>query len=386
MSHSMPSVDLSQTRQPNLYASSILPFVVAVLCVGLRFWCRWKNTAGLWFDDWLILASLGCGVGLTASLLWWIPRALGRHIQTFGPNATEEAYIGLFSCELTYTGVIVLVKFSILALYWRIFNKTNIKIPISILATAVCMWGIAVFLLTLLQCVPTRGLWDHSIDASCNVDSQKFLFAISIPNILIDVTLLVLPVPYILKLNTSSNHKKAIMSMFLLGGFVCIASIVRLVSVMTQGTDADVSWNWVNQAIWATVEADLAIVSACLPVLRPVWVIGRRKLFGSQPTNQSTDPPSWATPLKHSQASSWATRILKSDPDDNEDMRPFSTVSSYTEEGPQRYSTFDQARTKTTVAIPLSTLKKQGAYDKEGITVNRTWDVESNHHSHSNES
>lgn len=73
-----------------------------------------------------------------------IPRALGRHIQTFGPNATEEAYIGLFSCELTYTGVIVLVKFSILALYWRIFSKTNIKIPISILATGVCMWGIAV--------------------------------------------------------------------------------------------------------------------------------------------------------------------------------------------------------------------------------------------------
>jgi hypothetical protein len=30
---------------------------------------------------------------------------------------------------------------------------------------------------------------------------------------------------------------------------------------LTQGTDADISWNWVNQAIWATVEADLAIVS-----------------------------------------------------------------------------------------------------------------------------
>lgn len=58
MSHSMPSVDLSQTRQPSLYASSTIPFSIAFLCVGLRFWCRWKNTAGLWLDDWLILASL----------------------------------------------------------------------------------------------------------------------------------------------------------------------------------------------------------------------------------------------------------------------------------------------------------------------------------------
>ncbi|KAJ5622633.1 integral membrane protein [Penicillium herquei] len=123
MPYSLPraSVDLSETRQPNLYASSTIPLFIAFLCVGLRFWCRWRNAAGLWLDDWLILGSL-----------------------TFGPNATEDAYIGLFACELTYTGIVVLVKSSILALYWRIFNRTNIKIPIGILATVVSMWGIAV--------------------------------------------------------------------------------------------------------------------------------------------------------------------------------------------------------------------------------------------------
>ncbi|OGM47423.1 hypothetical protein ABOM_002560, partial [Aspergillus bombycis] len=91
-----------------------------------------------------------CGAGLTASLFWYvrIPRALGRHIQTFGPNATEKTYIGLFPCELTYTGAIVLVKFSILALCWRLFNRANTKIPNSILATGVCMWGLAVVSVT----------------------------------------------------------------------------------------------------------------------------------------------------------------------------------------------------------------------------------------------
>lgn len=56
----------------------------------------------------------------------------------------EEAYIELFSGELTYTDVIFLVKFSILTLYWCLFNRMNIKIPISILGTGVCMWGFAV--------------------------------------------------------------------------------------------------------------------------------------------------------------------------------------------------------------------------------------------------
>lgn len=87
------------------------------------------------------------------SINWWLigeltitglPRAIGKHIQAFGPNVVEDMFIGLFSSELTYTGVIVFVKFSILALYWRIFSKTNIKLPISILATFVFMWGTAV--------------------------------------------------------------------------------------------------------------------------------------------------------------------------------------------------------------------------------------------------
>ncbi|PYI15323.1 hypothetical protein BO99DRAFT_476386 [Aspergillus violaceofuscus CBS 115571] len=154
MSHSMFSVGLSQTRQPNSYASSTISFCMAFLCVGLRFWCCWKNTAGLWLDDWLILVSLTCGASLTASLLrckagpFGITRLLEtrswKSLQTVRRDATQRADIGLFSCGLPNTGIIVLVKCFILALYWRLLNRTNIKIPVSILATAICMWGIAV--------------------------------------------------------------------------------------------------------------------------------------------------------------------------------------------------------------------------------------------------
>lgn len=131
---------------------------------------------------------------------------------------------------------------------------------------------------------------------------------------------------------------------------------------------------------------DIDSIKACLPTLRPVWVAVRQTLFGSQPSNQSADTPAWATLSTRTQAPSWATRILKSNSDDNEDTRPFSTVSSHMEEGPHQYSKFDEPRTKTTVVIPLSTLKRQATNDEEGITVNRAWNVEYNHNSYSNES
>lgn len=77
-----------------------------------------------------------------------IPRGLGRHIETFSkPRADvlEDFFVSLFRAELTYTGVIVFVKFAILALYWRIFGQSvSIKIPIIVLSIVVFLWGAAV--------------------------------------------------------------------------------------------------------------------------------------------------------------------------------------------------------------------------------------------------
>ncbi|KAI1635178.1 hypothetical protein F4809DRAFT_615217 [Biscogniauxia mediterranea] len=310
--------------------------------------------------------------------LWWIPRGLGRHVWTFGPNVVEYFYIGLFTAELTYTGVIVFVKFSILALYWRIFNNTSIKVPVCILGSAVLMWGIAVFFLTLLQCIPTRGLWDKSIGASCDVDSQKFLFAISIPNILIDVTLLALPIPYVAQLHLSKSQKRIIISLFLLGGFVCVASIMRLVAVVTQGSDDDITWNIINQSIWATVEAYFAIISACLPTMRPVWIAVRQKNFTHISSEPSSGQAAIRTGSKKPIPHLWGTTILESRADE-EDTRPLSAVYGGTMDGSRRGSIRDLEQCGTSVgSIPLSNLEASRTQGMGAIKVENVWEVEYN--------
>ncbi|KAK8025419.1 hypothetical protein PG990_003242 [Apiospora arundinis] len=385
-SSTMPEVDLSENRQPDLYASSTIPMFFALLCVVLRFWCRWNKKAGFWLDDWLILCATLCGLGLMTNMLWWIPRGLGRHVQTFGPNVVEDVFIGLFTAELTYTGVIVFVKFSILALYWRIFrNSTSIKIPIAVMGSLVMMWGIAVFFLTLLQCIPTRGFWDKSINASCNVDSQKFLFAISIPNILIDVAILSLPVPYVKKLNVSTGQRRLVLSMFLLGGFVCIASVMRLVAVTTQKNDADVSWNIINQGIWAVVEADFAIISACLPTLRPVWLMLRPNRFSHVSSNK---PSSYHLSDRFQRLSkrraprTWGASILETKGDDyeEEDTKPFSAVpgTSGSEHDRNSYVQEPQgARLATVMSSPIDRRQvDEEAQDAGAIQVHSEWGVQ----------
>ncbi|KAI2777041.1 integral membrane protein [Daldinia loculata] len=373
---SLGSVDLSENRQPDLYAAITVCLFFALVSVALRFWCRWINQASFGLDDWLILFALASSFGLAVGQLWWIPRGLGRHVQTFGPNVVETFYICLFISEMTYTGAIVFVKFSILALYWRIFNKSgSIKLPITILTAAVLMWGLAVLFLTLLQCIPTRGIWDKTIEASCNVDSQKFLFAISIPNILVDVTILILPIPYVMHLNVTKSQKRAVITLFLLGGFVCVASIMRLVAVIIQKDDADISWNIVNQSIWATVEANFAIISGCLPTLRPVWIAIRKKSSHTEQSRSSYQHAAGTTPPRR-RPSSWATLILGSKANSEEDSLPFSAIHGPTED-PSRPGTVQELQMSSiATSIPLPDIPTRMIQSPDTIRIENTWDVE----------
>lgn len=73
-----------------------------------------------------------------------VNNGLGKHIWVAQPNAITIFLQGLFISEVCYTGVITTVKYSILALYWRLFKATQIRIPIYILTAMVTCWGLAV--------------------------------------------------------------------------------------------------------------------------------------------------------------------------------------------------------------------------------------------------
>lgn len=68
----------------------------------------------------------------------------------------------------------------------------------------------------------------------------------------------------------------------------CIISIIRLV-VLSRLSRADVTWNFVNSAIWSVAEPCIGVISACIPSLRPgfsVLVRGTTKALGSSQTGK----------------------------------------------------------------------------------------------------
>lgn len=126
-------------------------------------------------------------------------------------------------------------------------------------------------------------------------------------NVLTDLMLIILPLPYVWKLNAPLAQRIALAGMFvsavpsllpwtrlgkliahrflylqLLGCFVNVVSIVRLCILMSLNlSSSDVTFNFSEVVIWSVVEVNCGLICACLPSLRPAFTrLGLGRVFG----------------------------------------------------------------------------------------------------------
>lgn len=108
-------------------------------------------------------------------------------------------------------------KISILLFYIRIFSFRNFRILAYIVGGIVISHGIGVFFAAIFQCSPITYTWDKTIIGGSCFDQEAFYRYVSPPNIVTDVLILVMPLPYVWKLQTQVEQKVALTGVFLLG-------------------------------------------------------------------------------------------------------------------------------------------------------------------------
>lgn len=118
--------------------------------------------------------------------------------------------------------------------------------------------------------------WDGAYpgDYHC-VDVNSLVYAAGGCSIAQDLTVLVMPLPLILRLNTNWRRKVGITTMFSLGIFVLITSCVRLRFIVQFARSRNPTWDYVNTHLWSDLEAAVSIITASLPAiglyLATVW-------------------------------------------------------------------------------------------------------------------
>ncbi|KAF5964750.1 integral membrane protein [Fusarium coicis] len=251
-------------------------FSLAVLAVALRFLSRVVAKNPFWWDDWLSLTGLFMTGGFCACVLSCLPSlGLLRGEEPINNELLSHNAKGAYVAELFYYCNQLSLKFSILMFYWRVFASSNyIRRALYYVGLCIILWFISAFIVAALQCVPVQANWDPIAKQQPNVkcvDLNGFFFGTSIPNIVADLVLVLLPIPQVLQLKITLAQKCFVILFFLLGGFVVITSIVRL-QLITKVDFATFAVNWPveNSVIWTIVENCCGVVSVCLPSLRPI--------------------------------------------------------------------------------------------------------------------
>ncbi|KAL1999643.1 hypothetical protein VTN02DRAFT_4222 [Thermoascus thermophilus] len=202
---------------------------LALLAFVLRIFARRKRRVALGIDDYLCFVANTLMVGMLIELVIWCAiGGNGYHQSDLDAQTLQTFYKIFLSNQFTYFVLTPTVKISFVCFYRRVFTTSKFHRVTFALNCLMATWSAGIFLSCALQCRPLRAYWDRSIDGHC-FNGDLFIIVNQGFNVAMDFIILLLPIPMIWSLQRSWQDKLALNGVFAVGGFVCFASIYRIV-------------------------------------------------------------------------------------------------------------------------------------------------------------
>lgn len=181
-----------------------------------------------------------------------------------------------------------LVKLSILHFYLTIFGRKQVfRYATYVVMIFVLSFGIGLILQAFLICRPFAKNWDPTLPGTCGSSTASFL-ADGIINIVMDLTMILLPMPMVWQLQMSQQRKIALTIVFALGILyvvssdgsrsivlttsdrVCAITIIRVI-IAIQFNINDLTYDIAKVSIVTDLETCMGIIVACLPMFPPTF-------------------------------------------------------------------------------------------------------------------
>ncbi|CAL5872881.1 uncharacterized protein PFLUO_LOCUS7150 [Penicillium psychrofluorescens] len=175
--------------------------------------------------------------------------------------------------EFVYSCTIPAIKMSVIMFYHRLFPVPRFTYLLYFCTFLALGWFVGVMVFNLIQCHPYSYFWeqygDTGAQGSC-LDVEAYFMGNGIAEAITDFIILCAPFHEVWKLHMPTPQKLAVIGIFGLGAFACIAGALRCYAVALMTENMDITWNFGRGFIWSSIEPSLGIISACLPTLRPL--------------------------------------------------------------------------------------------------------------------
>ncbi|KAF4633433.1 hypothetical protein G7Y89_g4685 [Cudoniella acicularis] len=267
-----PPEFLAADRSGRLLSVSIAFGVLEIIFVSLYFYSHLMNKTSRGLDTYIMVPAFLCVFGNAISGFILVKYAgAGHHVVTVPMDKVLVWLKMQFAVIMMWAPSVSLPKLSVLCLYLRIFTTKTYRYAVYVLFGLIFVNWVADWILALCICTPIAYNWDKTIPGGHCIDENAVLTWVSVPNICFDLAILILPMPVIWKLNTSTTQKIGLTATFLTGSIGALTGILRFASFVTSDMALDITWYSVDDMSWCIVEPAMYLIASCLPSLRPLF-------------------------------------------------------------------------------------------------------------------
>ncbi|MCJ1264679.1 hypothetical protein MMC22_004553 [Lobaria immixta] len=275
---------IHEDRRPALTATLSVLSALSSIAVILRLAIRWRTRVRIGADDILIVIAWILGWGGFVCLYIAMQNGLGTHILAVTNQQFTALLKALIILAIRYQLAVMFTQLSIIFLYKRVFTLRTkwFRNTLYVLGALAVLCEIPVFFAGIFYCKPVKYAWDKTIKGGHCIDVQRVYTTATMLNLVVDVAIVVAPIKLIWSLHMTPSARWGVISIFLLGGFVCIINLIRFPHLINVPT-GDVTWANIPVSTWTEAEYHLGVISACLPCFRPIF----RSMKGIISTKQS---------------------------------------------------------------------------------------------------
>ncbi|KAF1847599.1 uncharacterized protein K460DRAFT_306970 [Cucurbitaria berberidis CBS 394.84] len=252
--------------------------VLSIVVVALRVYTRAFIVRNLGKDDGAMLAALLLTVAYLITIFVLRDNGMGFSGRVLKPEQMVNQIRTTLAIEIIYYFTINAIKVSILFFYLRIAAEKRFGHLCKGTVYFLGLFCIVCVICCLTQCIPLYKMWDLTgmVQGKC-INTTALFYTTSSVNIAIDIWILVLPITTLLKVRRPGREKLALIVIFSLGIFSCIASIVRLHSIRIYTESKDPFYDSVPINLWSMVEVNMGILCASIPALKALFSKAQRE-------------------------------------------------------------------------------------------------------------
>ncbi|RAL04548.1 uncharacterized protein BO80DRAFT_482907 [Aspergillus ibericus CBS 121593] len=270
-----------------ILGTTIAMLSLAVVSVVVRFIVRFANRKLLPLSDGLMLLALICLSASGSMVIYYIVAGPGPgnfDIKTLPANAASEEMVWakallhmLYAANIFSLAAITLIKLSLLAFFHTLFSVSDTFRWFNWLTAILCIiWFIVFLLLDVFLCRPIHLIWDTMASAKSCMPSGSLGLGMELTNLFLDVMIICLPLSMLKALPLTVSQKCQVAFTFLLGGLVCIISMVKLAFIWNASDPRQ--RRSVQGVKLSIIQLGIATLCACLPTYASLFRLAQRKL------------------------------------------------------------------------------------------------------------